>query len=322
MATITASGELQLTARRGPDARARLEDPRRERPEVHRHPTLGALRERIVRRGLLADLAQPSVGVDVEQRVAEHALRLDAAVAHERVRVEGNESRAADRCEITIRGDRIVVVRVQHEERRVAHCVTRRVHGVGRSPAARPARRSARRTRCGRACDLIIVAHRLMLRTDHEHHVGDARVGERRDDVVEEGTRERAASSPSRRAAAALACSAVSVAAPASRRMRVPSPRARITACVVGADALTTVAQISAQDLEHSETAEHEHHEPHQELWHLSVEQTSRAEQRGVDEGAAEHPAEQRLRQRSLRSRAPRCGARPAPSRDRRDGRA
>ena len=57
------------------------------------------------------------------------------------------------------------------------------------------------------------------------------------------------------------------------------------------------------------DAADHEHDDPHRGLGPLAVEHASRAEQRRVDEEAAEHPAEQRLRQAVGRRPEPGGGA-------------
>src|SRR5690242_18275871 len=120
---------------------------------------------------------------------------------------------------------------------------------------------------------------------------------------------------------ATAACSGASAAASSRARMRVPSPRARMTAfvttvdsaecdvstsrCFLGSDErpllLVVIGDRTAsgpQPREHAneaDRADDEEHEPHAPLRRLAVQEAPRAEERRVDEDASQHPAEERL---------------------------
>ena len=177
--------ELELSANGHRHASAGVEDGGRERPDVHAYARVaqGSERRRV---RLLDDAAKHAVVTDVEQRKSRDALGGNVSVAEQTVAAEGGKCRCAGMSQHAQHIGRIVVVRV-HDEERLA--IGERfggehgVRGTDRLPLhgeldAQPRHRSLASVEC---------ANVVMLRPDNETYLGDARVGQCGEQVVEKG---------------------------------------------------------------------------------------------------------------------------------------
>src|SRR5689334_15126534 len=116
--------------------------------------------------------------------------------------------------------------------------------------------------------------------------------------------------------APALAARSCSAESPSARpeRIRVPRPRARMTARVVFMRKTESVAcrrcgEKCPHHARQTECAQKGNGEPHVKLRHATVDEASSSEERGIDEYTAERPTSQCLRQRIVRRRQSRLDA-------------
>ena len=133
---------------------------------------------------------QPAVFADVEHRKGTYPLSVDVAVAHKGVTIERHHASAFVGREGANGVDRVVVVGVQHEERRITERIGGHGDRVGRADRRR-LHHEAQAHAMGRRLDRKVLSHRVMTGADHEQNVGDARVGQGREDIIEKGTLDR-----------------------------------------------------------------------------------------------------------------------------------